>query len=80
MWYRKAAEQGDTYGQMNLGSAYDMGDGVPKDQVLAYMWLNLSAAAGNELSRGELRDLEREMSKSQIQEAQRLTREWRRSR
>jgi uncharacterized protein len=79
MWYRKAADQGDPYGQMNLGSAYEMGWGVPKDEALAYMWFNLSAASGNEVSKNELRHLEEKMSRSQVQEAQRLTRAWHRS-
>ncbi len=30
-WYTKAAEQGDAYGQCNLGTMYLFGNGVTKD-------------------------------------------------
>jgi TPR repeat protein len=60
----------------NLGSMYADGKGVPKDDVLAYMWANLSSVHGGEKTR-ELRDLlEKRMSGTQIEEAKRLSREW----
>ena len=31
-WYRRAAEQGDAYGQFNLGLAYGAGLGVEQDR------------------------------------------------
>eukprot|EP00854_Cymbomonas_tetramitiformis_P020253 gene20253-24253_t len=31
-WYRQAAEQGFPHAQWNLGSLYDIGDGVPCNQ------------------------------------------------
>jgi TPR repeat protein len=43
-WYRKAAEQGDAYAQGTLGVLYSMGQGVPRDDVEAYYWLDLAAA------------------------------------
>ncbi|WP_246648815.1 tetratricopeptide repeat protein [Bradyrhizobium canariense] len=45
MWYRRAAEQGDTRAQYSLGLLYDRGFGVPQDIVEASKWLNLSTAA-----------------------------------
>jgi TPR repeat protein len=36
-WYRKAAEQGDTEAQYNLGLAYTKGLGAPQGFVLAHM-------------------------------------------
>jgi len=75
-WFRKAAELGDARAMSNLGFMYAEGRGVPKDDVLAYMWVNLSGAHGDENAR-ELRDmLEKWMSGNQIEEAQRLSREW----
>lgn len=35
-WYRKAAEQGDSLGQLGLGECYDFGHGVEKDYAEAY--------------------------------------------
>jgi len=55
---------------------YFWGTGVPEDYVLDYMWLNLAAAQGYEEAQ-ELKDLiEEEMTREQIAEAQRLSREW----
>jgi uncharacterized protein len=71
-WLRKAAEQGDPWSQTAqsvLGTLYEDGHGVPQD-VLAYMWYNLGGA---EAARD---DLAEKMTRDQIAEAQRLTREW----
>src|SRR5439155_12555198 len=43
--YAGAAERGDPSGQYLLGLMYDKGHGVDRDDVLAYKWLNLAAAA-----------------------------------
>ena len=75
-WYRLAAEQGDDHAQYNLGYMYAKGEGVPQDYVQAHMWFNLSAAQGNE-NAVKGRDLvASEMTPAQIEEAQRLAREW----
>jgi TPR repeat protein len=37
-WYRKAAEQGDAYGQYSLGLMYYGGQGVPRDYAVAVSW------------------------------------------
>jgi hypothetical protein len=42
-WYRKAAEQGDVTAQGTLGVLYSIGQGVAKDDVEAYFWLDLAA-------------------------------------
>ncbi len=52
------------------------GEGVPEDLSLAYMWYNLSAAQGNSLARWDKIIVERRMTREQISEAQRLSREW----
>ena len=73
-WYRKAAEQ-SVEAQIELGSMYREGEGVPKDDVLAYTFYNLASAFDDEAA--EARDLlAKEMTRDQIAEAQRLTREW----
>ena len=74
--FRLAAEQGHWVAQQDLGSMYENGQGVPKDYVLAYMWYNL-AAAQMEFVIARRRDrLEQRMTREQIAEAQRLSREW----
>ena len=75
-WYRKAAEQGDAKPQSNLGAMYAKGEGVPKDYVQAYMWRNLAAAQGDEIAKKGRDALEPDMTREQIAEAQRLSREW----
>jgi len=75
-WYRLAAEQGDAYAQTSRGVMYVVGDGVPEDMVLAHMWWSLAAAQGNEGARENKDRIEKEMTRAQIAEAQRLSREW----
>ena len=75
-WYRLAAEQGDALAQTNLGLMYANGDGVLQDPVLAYMWFDLSAAQGNETAQSNKDVIEQWLSREQIAEARRLSREW----
>ena len=71
-----SGEEGDPDAQNNLGRMYAEGSGVPEDDVLAYMWFNLSAAQGQELAQSNKDIIERRMTREQIGEAQRLSREW----
>ena len=74
-WYTLAAEQGNAGAQGNLGTMYAFGTGVLKDYVYAHMWGNIAAMNGNELG-GKLREtFEKQMTPSQIEEAQKLARE-----
>ena len=75
-WYRLAAEQEHASAQYNLGFMYANGDGVPKDLLFAYMWFNLSAAQGNETAQSNNEIIEQQMTREQIAEAQRRSREW----
>ncbi len=80
-WYRRAAEQGSAYAQTNLGDMYFNGQGVSQDYVTAHKWFNLSASR---FPPGDYRDqavknrdtVARDMTASQIAEAQRLARAW----
>ena len=47
-WDRKAAEQGESYGQCQLGSDYYSGDGVLQDFKTASEWFLRSANQGLE--------------------------------
>jgi len=53
----------------NLGVLYYLGKGAPKDPVLAYMWLSLSADSGFEPAKKYIQKLNEQMSPVQIAEA-----------
>jgi uncharacterized protein len=76
-WYRIAAEHQIPEAQHNLACCFTYGNGVPVDLVAAYMWANIAAANGSSGS-DTLRDviLAKQMTRQQIAEAQRLSREW----
>ena len=71
-WYRKAAEQGVAKAQFYLGEMYQNGHGVPQDNVLSHKWFNLAAAQEVKGATRLRDDLAKQMTPSQIQEAQRL--------
>lgn len=71
-WYRLAAEQGNAKAQFNLGVMYYNGRGVPQDYVQAHMWWNLAAAVGHKDAAYNRDIVARQMTPSQIAEAQRL--------
>ena len=74
-WYTLAAEQNDAVAQLNLSICNCKGQGVSKSHVRCHMWANLSASSGNEraaMLREGLRDV---LSPSQIEQAQKLSRE-----
>ena len=75
-WYHKAAVQGYADAQYNLGVMYDQGYGTPKNDVKAYMWLNLGASKTDGVAAATLRDvIEKGMTSSQIAKAQKATTE-----
>ncbi|WAW09833.1 sel1 repeat family protein [Oxalobacter vibrioformis] len=45
-WFRKSAEQGNRYGQFNLGQAYKNGTGVSRDYAKAMQYFHQSASQG----------------------------------
>ena len=86
---RKAAEAGSAGAQYALGVMYSGGYaqalGLPQDDVRAHSWFNIAATnTTNRLDRDRAvryRDvLARTMSTQQIAEAQKLAREWKRTR
>ena len=46
-WYRRSAEQGNSYAQNNLGNMYYNGCGVTQDYKKAVYWYRKSAEQGN---------------------------------
>ena len=76
-WYRLSAEQGFWRAQNSLGMQYFLGWGVPEDYVLAYMWMNLAQAQDDEMAELDWKAIvEEQMTREQIAEAQRMSREW----
>ena len=53
-----------------------VGEGVPQDLVVAYSWFNLSAAQGRDDAQAAKDTIEQRMTREEIAEAQRLSREW----
>jgi TPR repeat protein len=72
----KAAEQGSKSAPLPLALKYHEGIGVLKDNVLAYAWSNIGAALGDSDSEKFRSAIEKMMSAAEIQEGQRVSREW----
>jgi uncharacterized protein len=60
----------------HLGMMYCNGRGADQDLIAAHKWFNLAALKGSEDARHYRSELSREMSPSQIHEAQRQARAW----
>lgn len=76
-WYRLAADQGNAIAQSSLGIKYHNGEGVPQDYVQAHFWWNLAAAQGDETAAYNREIVARNMTPSQLAQAQSLARTWR---
>jgi hypothetical protein len=74
-WYTKAAEQGVAKAQYNLGVMYSKGQGVIEDYVEAYKWILLAEMNGEDVVNSKSW-LKYRMTASQIDEAQKLAREF----
>jgi TPR repeat protein len=79
-WYRKKAETGDVEAQVKIASYYLWGRGIDKDIVRAHMWFNIASAEGSEEALENRRAIEESMTLEQIEQAQKLAKEWHASR
>lgn len=59
-----------------LGLMYCIGREVPQDYVTAHKWFNLAAMKGSEEARTYRCEISREMSASEVHEAQKMARAW----
>jgi TPR repeat protein len=75
-WWEKAAALRFAKAQYSLGLVYSNGRGVPEDKVQAHKWYNLAGANGSEAGANFRDRLATRMTPAQIDEAQRLAREW----
>src|SRR5438477_9701752 len=64
--YQQAALSGDPNAQFELGAAYALGRGVAADPVIAYTWLTLAFANGDEQAESLIRELTQKLSQSEI--------------
>jgi TPR repeat protein len=53
-WFRKAAEQGHSIAQVDLGLMYLRGEGITKNPDEAVKWFRLSAEQGNDIAQSHL--------------------------
>ena len=79
-WYAQAAGQGNAFAQSILGLMYKMGQGVPQSYAEAHIWLSLAASCAKGEDQNQFANARKcvaaRMTPQQIEEAQRLAREW----
>lgn len=75
-WFRKAALQGYTKAQSHLGTRYGRGEGVPRDDVEALMWMILAAEKGHPAAIENAKVLRKRMPAEQTVEAERRAKVW----
>lgn len=75
-WFKKAAEQGDVKAQINLGELYQNGKGVNQDYIEALKWFIISSFNAKSLSTTHIHYIEKLMTSSQIELAQKLAHSW----
>lgn len=71
-WYRLAAEQGHIQAQLNLGLMYGIGEGLVKDLVYAYMWMDIAAGSGDARAIASRKRVVRAMTQSELELARAL--------
>lgn len=71
-FYRKAAVLGYPLSQNRLGRLYELGRGVPKDDVTAYAWYAIAASHGDENAMANRDALSKRLTQSEILDAQAL--------
>ncbi|MCP9453695.1 MAG: sel1 repeat family protein [Nitrospira sp.] len=78
-WCRQAAEAGHAKAMVVLGRFFEQGHGVTKDHGQAYLWYNLAAARGLEEGARQRDRLARQMTVTQLTNAQHQTKTWMKS-
>jgi hypothetical protein len=73
-----SADSGDTNAQYKLGLYFDYGiEGLPKDQMRAYVWYEIAAASGNHMpSASRAKQLQNVLSEEQMLQAKQLIGDW----
>jgi TPR repeat protein len=73
-WLEKAAQSGHAMANYALGQLYEAGEAVPKNLTEAYAYYNI-AGATEEKARNALAELEKKLTKNEIIEGQKLSRQ-----
>ena len=69
-WFQKAAEQGYADAEYILAAAYQNGRGdLPKDKIMAYVWLAIAEKHGKDEAGRERISLESKMTEQELAEA-----------
>ena len=76
-WYVEAADAGLLFAQAALGSIYADGVGVPRDNVMAYLWWSLAAAQHHQIAAKNLGILISQMTADEIAQGDLLVSKWR---
>lgn len=71
LWFRKAAVQGFTPAQINLGLA--AGRTLPQDMILGYAWLQKAADQGDRIAREKRDIIGKQLSTYEIEKAKRMS-------
>ena len=77
IWYQKAANQGHTQAQINLGVLCAKGMGTEQDSITAYMWFTIAHSVSESFVTTQLIEKLREtMTQEQINEADIMANYW----
>jgi len=74
-WLTKAAEQGHIQAQYLLGHMYEYDDEPPQDYKLAFFWYTKAAEQNHHFAKEDRDKMLEKMSQSQIEEAQKFSKE-----
>ena len=74
--FRLLAEQGNVEAQGVLGFMYANGEGLPQDDVQAYIWFNIAAAQGNKDAEAGKGIAAESMTREGLAHAQKLARKY----
>jgi TonB family protein len=75
-WYWKAAYQGFSSAQYELGMMCAVGRGIPKNYANAYMWLSLASTSSEDEAAKQRDVIAKEMPAAEITEVQQLVKSW----
>jgi hypothetical protein len=74
-WYTKSAERGSNASQTNLGVIYRLEKSI-QNYTLSHMWLSIAIKNGGRSAARAKRKTEKLMTKTELEESARLTKEW----
>lgn len=75
-WFKESAELGHLEGQYNTCHMYSAGDGVPRNEVQAYMWCEIAARSGHRIAAENRDHISQRMSEEEIAQARKLADNW----